>query len=207
MRKKSNQGNKKIIFIVACALLLVTVGVSYAFFTYVRIGDSNNKLIAGNIYLHYNESDTLTIPNAFPETKAEALDRDDNYITFTINGRNDNATRDINYEIYLAPGEEFADQNPLNVSDIVFRLTETVNNVENVIIDEASYADLNNRLIYTGTVLHNTTDEVQRTYKLRMWVNENVMISDTNPNATYDTSYYANSYISVRVDVKGSLSN
>ena len=84
MRKKSNQGNKKIIFIVACALLLVTVGVSYAFFTYVRIGDSNNKLIAGNIYLHYNESDTLTIPNAFPETKAEALDRDDNYITFTI---------------------------------------------------------------------------------------------------------------------------
>ena len=42
---------------------------------------------------------------------------------------------------------------------------------------------------------------------LRMWVNENVMISDTNPNATYDTSYYANSYISVRVDVKGSLSN
>ena len=205
--KKNSKRNMKFIIMVACAMLVATMAVTYAFFNYIRIGESNNKLIAGNLFLRYNESDTLTIPNAFPETKAEALARSDNFITFTVNGRNDNQTRDIKYNIYLTPGESIDDRQLLNSSDVVFRLTEVVGDSENVIIDEISYDNLNNQLIHTDTVLHNTTDEVEKTYKLRMWVNENVLISDTDPNATYDTTYYANSYISVRVDVDGNLTD
>ena len=81
---------KKNIYVVFSALaVLLLIGVSYAFFSYYRVGEKESQLIAGDIYLHYTEDgDTLVLENAFPETYEEATSRDDNYITFTIDGKN-----------------------------------------------------------------------------------------------------------------------
>ena len=46
-------------------------------------------MIAGDIYLNMVEGDgEITLSNVFPETKEEARERNDNYITFSINGKN-----------------------------------------------------------------------------------------------------------------------
>ena len=59
--------NKTIIIIsFITILLLLTVGITYAAFNYNRTGTNNSQLVAGDIYMHYNETNELTITNAMP---------------------------------------------------------------------------------------------------------------------------------------------
>ena len=55
-----------IIGVVITVILLFTVGVTYAFLNYSQTGTSNSQLIVGDIYMHYNETNELTITNAMP---------------------------------------------------------------------------------------------------------------------------------------------
>jgi len=198
--------NKKLILSVLAVLVLmvVIIGIAFAVFNYTRTGLSNNQILVGKIWLHYTEKgDTLTVYNVFPETKDEATKRNDNVLEFTIDGRNDDLTKDIYYGIYLEPGTIDNTKTPLDPNHVRVQLIETINGVPNTVVDGVTYPDFNKRLIYTNTVLHNTNEEVVRDYKLRLWVDENVLISDTDPNADYMTDEYTNSYVSVKISVKG----
>ena len=55
-----------IIGVVITVILLFTVGVTYAFFNYSQTGTSNSQLIVGDIYMHFKETNQLTIINAMP---------------------------------------------------------------------------------------------------------------------------------------------
>ena len=55
-----------ILVVVITVILLFTVGVTYAFLNYSQTGTSNSQLIVGDIYMHYNETNELTITNAMP---------------------------------------------------------------------------------------------------------------------------------------------
>ena len=81
--------NKRKIFIIISMIVIVTlVGFSYAWFNYSRTGTSN-KLIMGELYLNLNEdNDQININNVFPLTVSEARERNDNVITFSIDGKN-----------------------------------------------------------------------------------------------------------------------
>ena len=81
--------NKKAIVSISLITLILLIGVSYAFFSYSRVGNKNSQLVTGDVYMHFKENgNEIILTNAFPETKEEAKLRNDNYMTFTISGKN-----------------------------------------------------------------------------------------------------------------------
>ena len=56
-----------VIFILISILCISLVGFTYAAFNYIRVGTSNSKQIVGDIYMHYNETNSLTLENAMPK--------------------------------------------------------------------------------------------------------------------------------------------
>ena len=212
MKFTSIKNSFKYIFPSLLALVIIIIlGVSFSWFNYRREG-ANNKVIAGSLYLTMNDgTDTISLTKAFPLTKEEARSRNDNVITFTINGKNTSSTKDINYEINLNNGDSNSDVNKerFNAKDLVFDLVEIGSNNEEVyILDAVSYNTLNNQKIWVDKISRNTQNEVQKTYKLRMWLSEDVLISDTDPNADYHATgvgSYKNHYASVKVVVEGDL--
>ena len=199
--------NKSKFIILALIMLISVVGISYAFFVYYKVGDNSSQLIFGDIYLKLNDgTDSITLLNVFPETKekARAEGRTDNIITFTVSGMNTTTNKDIWYEIMLNEGSEVEGRTRFNPEDLVFDLIEVnEDKTETYLVDAQSYSDVNARRIWVETVDRNTTTEVNKTYKLRMWLSEDVFISDTNPNATYSVGVYESSYASVKVSVYG----
>ena len=60
--------NKKIIIITLSIMvvLILSIGVTFAVFNYNKVGTKNSSLVVGDIYMHYNETNELTIENAMP---------------------------------------------------------------------------------------------------------------------------------------------
>ena len=199
--------NKKQMFtlIGVFALVLFLGGATYAWFNY-RSETSEQELIAGDIYLRLNEgNDEITLTNVFPETVEEARARDDNFITFTVSGKN-TSSKTIYYEILLDHGTDKASpKTRYNDTDLKFDLVELDNNGDEVdyLISGGSFDNLNEKRIWVETVEDETTVEVVKRYKLRMWLSEDVIISDSDPNATYNTTEYPNKYATVKLIVNG----
>ena len=190
---------KRILFIIP--LLIVLIGVSYAFYNYSRIGEDNNEILSGQIYMRYNDTNTLYLTNVFPETKEEALaeGRTDNEIRFTINGKNTNETRSIYYEIDLNLGDEVSGKNRIRPEDVMIHLECD----GEVLVDAVSYSKWNEERLWAETIPANTLTESSKSYVLKAWVSEDVFISDSNPNADYTAQDWNNSYISLKLSVYG----
>ena len=186
-------------------LMFLLTGITYSYFNYTKTG-ANNVLITGDIYLTLNEgNDGITLTNVFPESKEEARARNDNYITFTVNGLNE-SSKDIYYEIDLVYGDSVTGKTRFNDNDLVFDLIEIENNTETYLVDAGSFTDINNKKLWVDTILGNTTTEVEKTYKLRMWLSDSVIISDSDSNASYPATganAFKKHYASVKVKVIG----
>ena len=155
---------KKNLIIVALLIVISILGVTYAFFNYYRLGN-NNQLIAGEVYLTLNDGTTsLYVPNIFPETAVEARQRNDNVLTFTINGKNTTTNKDIYYEIMLNEGDPITGKTRFNASDLVFDLVQVNGQEETYLVEAKSFADINARRIWVDTVNKNTTSDLTRTY-------------------------------------------
>ena len=116
----------KMVFIGIVFILIGCLGITYAFFTYNRIGDKESLIVTGDIYMHYVENNQLSIENAIPRDTYDA----NKYFEFSINGKN-TSSEDIYYEILLDHG----DNHPTRTERIKdhfldFRLVEVNNGVE-----------------------------------------------------------------------------
>ena len=197
---------KKQMFIIIglFTLLLFLGGTAYAWFNY-RAESGTSELIAGDIYLVMEEgNEEIELSNIFPETAEEARARNDNFITFDISGLND-SSKAIYYEIILDHGTDKASpKTRYRDRDLKFDLIEIgTNNEETYLLSAVDYDSLVNQRIYVNTIPASSSSEVSKHYKLRMWLSEDVTISDTDPNATYNTTEYRNKYASVKVVVAG----
>ena len=127
--------NKKVIIAIIVAVLLISiVGVTFAAYTYSRSGTSNSKQIVGDIYMHYTESNTLTLENAMPRSSYVA----NSYFQFTIDGKNTTTNKDIIYDIVLSHGDLPQGKTETNRIDdkfLKFRLVEVINNTETEILN------------------------------------------------------------------------
>ena len=199
--------SKKQMFIVIglFTLLLFLGGTTYAWFTYRR-ETGEQELIAGEIYLHLNDGQyEIEMSNVFPETAAEARARNDNYITFSIDGKN-TSNKTIYYEFILDHGETKASpKSRYRDEDLRFDLVEIDTNGDEVnrLLSNVGYDTLINKRIWVDTVDASTTSELVRRYKLRMWLSEDVVISDTADNRTYTTTEYPNKYATIKLIVNG----
>jgi len=204
------QTRKKIIFVVLISILLIGVlGASYAVFSYSKIG-SNQELITGDIYMHYNETNTLTLSNAMPSSTYDPT----KYFEFTIDGKNTNSKYDIYYDINLLHGDVpdgKTEENRILDKFLKFRLTEFVENetthelVETEIFTNKSYSDLSSaKRIHVDTISKNTMSEVTHRYRLYMWISNDVVIGNSeNPNKDYDQSVWNNLFASIKVRATG----
>ena len=194
--------NKKLYLVIALVgVLSIVLGVTYAFFTYNKVG-ANQKIIAGDISMSFLDNiDSINLVGVFPETIEEARSRDDNYVTFTIEGTN-TSNKTIYYEIDLIHGDDETSLTRFNDKDLRFDLMEVVDGEDTIINENVSFDEINNSKIGVDTV-DNGTSNYSKTYKIRMWLDENVLISDTNSNASYSASTYKNHYASIKVRVVG----
>ena len=187
---------KNILMVLGLVLLL---GGSYAFYTYQKYSGMQN-LLNGEIYLNYLEDNEVHISGIFPETKEEALKRDDNTISFKVLSKN-TSDKDIYYGITLNYGEEISNKIRIDAKYIMIYLECD----GKVLIDGIRYSDFNNRRIYVDKIDAKTYTETTKSYTLRFWVDEETSISDTDSNSSYKATEWANSYLNFKVNVDAGL--
>ena len=179
--------------------LVLLLGGSYAFYTYQKYSGMQN-ILNGEIYLNYLEDNEVHISGIFPETKEEALKRDDNTISFKVLSKN-TSDKDIYYGITLNYGEEISNKIRIDARYIMIYLECD----GKVLIDGIRYSDFNNRRIYVDKIDAKTYTETTKNYTLRFWVDEETTISDTDTNASYKATEWANSYLNFKVNVDAGL--
>ena len=195
---------KTVLIVIVFLLMIMLIGVTYAYFMYTRTGTNINQIVMGEVYLNYtNGDDKIDLINVFPETNEEARLKDNNAIEFTIEGTNTTTDKDIYYEIKLVYGDDIKERERLIDSDIKFDLIETTGGERKTILNGASFENVDDITIYTDKINRNTLTKETRTYELRMWISDEVLISDTDPLADYSTSEYWSSYANVRLAVYG----
>ncbi len=200
-----NNKKKKIIIIsIILGILVLTIGLTYAMFTISKYS-SNSKLIAGDIYMHYKEaSQGIKLENVLPSDTYDTT----SYFEFTIDGKNTTTNKDIWYEILLKHGEDVADKTRIKDNLLKFTLVEIKDGEETTVINDKSYGDLTNKRIWVNTINKNTTDEVNITYRLYMWISTDTKICAGDVQDTCD--YYTDQdpnwndiYASIKVEVAG----
>ena len=193
---------KKIILSVLVVLLLLAIGVTYAFFTYES--GTKSDIVTGQIYMNYEETSTISLTGVFPETKEQALARNDEngVFEFSITGRN-TSKYPVYYEIDLLEGGLIAGATEQSTKIAPEHVSIYLERDGEVLIDGKKYNDWNNRRVYVETIPANQTTNIEHKYTLRMWIDENVTISDTNPDADYTTTEWNTAYTSLKVRVVG----
>ena len=198
--------SKKQMFIVIAVftLMLFVVGTTYAIFSYTRTG-TNQQLITGDIYMRYTEDDnSIQLLETLPMTAEEARARNDNTFTFQITGKNTSTTDDIYYKLLLGYGDTETGKTRIRDNLLRFDLVEMIsNNEEKYILYNETFSNITNAVLLKDRIDINTTSEITRTYKLRMWIDKSVLISDTDSGRDYTTSEWSNLYASVKVNAKG----
>ena len=191
---------KKVISIslIVSLILIITLGVTYAAYNTLISGTRNQVAITGDIYMNYIETNGINITNAIPMSKTDALASDDNVFNFKIVGKN-TSSKDIYYGISLVNGDEVVGKTRINPEDVNVYLTSD----DNVLIDAIRYKNFDNTRIWVDTIPAGTNEEITKNYSLRIWIDENTVISNTTGDYTIEE--WNNSYVSVKVNVDGNL--
>ena len=210
---------KKYKYLIIIGLILIISGVSYAFFSFNKTGD-NNYSIAGNMYVYYENSDNLYISttNIFPTSREEALERTNNYLDFSIKGIDTSNKNDVYYTFTLLEGDSLSGRERIDLSYLRFELSDiTDSNNPVVLVTDMKYDSFNTD-IYTNLILKETNTLSTKNYRLRVWLMEDILISDTEdgcdfkassdvgtPNYTYPL--YSNLFGSFKIKVTGGITD
>ena len=187
MKGKNNNKSKQILFSVLgiISLLVITIGVTYAVFSYTKEGTTDNIITTGTLKFLYTENNTngngISITEAEPisDTKGKELVGDNNVFDFKVEGTNtgsevipyevtlrkkDTSTMsEDNIKVYLQDGTDQTDLlTPTLYSKLIQTTTDVGNNVE--------------KSIYKGEVAGNTNNYL-KTFRLKMWLDENADLS------------------------------
>ena len=203
---KKNNKNKQIIFSILgiLSILVITIGVTYAVFTYTKEGTTDNVVTTGTLKFLYTENNTngngISITEAEPisDTKGKELVGDNNVFDFKVEATNTGnevipyevtlrkkATSTIsedNIKVYLQDG---TDQTELLTPTLYSKLTQTN-------IDVGSNIE---KTLYKGEVLGNTNNYL-KTFRLRMWIDESSNQNDINGKSfTTTVNVYSNAKV------------
>ena len=174
-------------------ILIVTMGISYAAFTYSGIGQKANTITTGAISMSYTEStNTISINNALPTTDNTGKTRKDagDYFDFTVKS-SIGGNADINYEIAAKADSS----NTFSGDNIKYYLT-TVDSAgkETEVMAPRTYYEEPSGNVYTGRpadMMSLYTGNLKKqgdtiiNYRLRLWVDENYNPQNDNGGLTY----------------------
>ena len=195
--------NKTLFLLIAVFFLVVLVvnRISYAFFNYTKIVD-NSELVVGDVYLNYITSRSINLENISPRSKLD----ENTYMEFTINGLNERKTKDLYYEIDLMHGEipnNKEEDNRLADEFLRFTLVKKIDNGnEEVVLNDIGFPDINDKRIYVETIAKDTSNERSHTYKLYVWVTDEIEIGNLS-GSDYSMSEWNDLFASIKVKVIG----
>jgi len=168
---------KKVLYVGMMALFLFgIVGISYAMYTFVGTGTTENVITTGQIRVAFNEQNNIKIQNRYPETDDEGLANPDpnSQMTFTVSS-DIAGDMSLNYAVGLT---EIQEGKTLTDDYIKIHLEKNGNVADNFgeyWANSISYFEtasvpgyLNNYVIAQGTVSGTQTD----TYTLKAWIAE-----------------------------------
>ena len=163
-------------------LVIVTIGITYAVFTYTKLGSTDNTITTGTLKFLYTENTGvktgIKLTNALPisDTQGKALDGDNNVFDFSIEATN-TGTEAIPYEVTLRKKST----STLGEENVKVYLTDRTEAQESSILEPTNFNKLIQtnidvgseieKTIYNGSVDGNTTD-YKKDFRLRMWVDD-----------------------------------
>ena len=123
------------------------------------------------------------------------------YFEFTVDGKNTTTNKDIWYEVVLSKGDNIDGKTRIKDNLLRFRLTETKDNKETIVVNNKSYSDLTSKRIWVDTINKNTINEVVHTYRLYMWISNDTVIG--NVDQDYTMEEWKSIFASIKVNVSG----
>ena len=201
---------KKISIIVGVFLLvLLTIGVTYAFFSYIGNGSTENTISTDSITFLYEEIDQqgagISITNAVPIE--DSVGKQGQAFNFRIIS-NTNSNVSIPYEINVRQKEGTDD-----IGDIVkLYLTKVDNSNNETEVELSKYSDLttvtkNNhqeKLLHIDKVPANSNGYTQK-YRLRMWIDNSTDFSDgtyNNKEFSVMVNVYSSGHVETEQDIQ-----
>ena len=173
--------HKKELVIVGLMLLLIIalIGVSYAAFSYSKLGTKVNTITTGSITMSYEETDnTISLSGALPTTDKTGKVRltEGEYYDFTVSSE---ITGNVNINYEISAKDVTTSDRKIDGSNIKLYLTELVDGEEKELMTPEVYNEETSSNTYTGrpanemslyTSSMNSSEE--HTYRLRMYVDE-----------------------------------
>ena len=191
--KKKKDGRKKVLILSLLGLLslmIITVGITYAIFTYTKLGTTDNTVTTGTLKFLYTENTGvktgIKLTNALPisDTQGKALDGDNNVFDFSIEATN-TGTEAIPYEVTLRK----KDTSTLAEENVKVYLTDRTEATEKEELETTNFNKLTQTNIDVGSEIEKTIyngnvngGEVsyQKDFRLRMWIDETVNQDNIN---------------------------
>ena len=171
-------------------LIVVTIGITYAVFTYTKLGTTDNTVTSGTLKFLYTENTGvktgIQLTNALPisDIQGKALDGDNNVFDFSIEATN-TGIEAIPYEVTLRK----KNTSTLGEENVKVYLTDRTEATEKEELEPTNFNKLSQtnidvgseieKTIYNGSVDGNTTN-YKKDFRLRMWIDETSNQDDIN---------------------------
>ena len=189
-----NKNNKKKTLILSIigliGLVIVTIGITYAIFTYTKLGTTDNTVTTGTLKFLYTENTGvktgIKLTNALPisDTQGKDLDGDNNVFDFSIEATN-TGTEAIPYEVTLRKKST----STLAEENVKVYLTDRTESTEKEELEPTNFNKLTQtnidvgseieKTIYNGTV-NGGEVSYKKDFRLRMWIDETSNQTDIN---------------------------
>ena len=180
-------------------LILMTVGTTYAVFTYSKQGSTENTVTTGILKFLYTENTGvgagISMTNAFPisDEVGKAYSTDGLVFDFKIEGTN-TGIEEIPYEVTLRKKSD----STLSEDAVKVYLTDIDGETETQILSPTLYSNLTQttldvddnieKTLYYGEVAGNT-ENYEKNFRLRMWLKEGLdFTSGEYNNKTFTTT-------------------
>ena len=210
MKKKSSKVIIAVLGIIV--LILITVGVTYAVFTYTKLGTTENIIKAGTLDFIYKENTGvgrgISMTNALPvsDETGKSYTAEGQVFDFSVEGNN-GSNDPIPYEITLRQNGSSTLPNDV----VKVYLTDRSSSEESELVEPTFYSALNQTSIDVDENIEKTIyqeiveakdKDYKKDFRLRMWVDENTNFSavgeDENGNLIYP---YNNKTFTITVNV------
>lgn len=191
----------KIIFAVlgVAILLTLTVGLSFAIYSFDRVG-GENTIQTGTVSMSFTEStNVITIDNALPVQNETAAKSSSDYFEFSVKSTTTGAMK-VPYTVSLTEMSVDSGYTKLSPGFVQVYLTEVNGSTETEKVNNTANTILNTQT--TGTLIsgeHNHTSggDLTTTYRLRLWIPYGVDASDWTASTKLEYK--------VRIDVTGTM--
>ena len=197
--------SKKIVLAVISIMIIVilSVGVTYAMFSYTKEGKIDNIIRTGTIAFDYIEEETngINLINAFPidDNIGKNTIEDNNIFDFKISSSN-KSNQKIKYQIITSISEE----TDITLQAIKIYLTEVNNGIEKELtlntLDtfiDIDNSNTNGKIIYSGIIDENNSN-YEKNYRLRIWLSN---------SSTLNTNDYSNKNLGIKINVSANTIN